>query len=885
MKKLLVTLLIFTFHVEIQAQSYLGLGTNYSGVIGNQTNPASFVDGRYKFDMLLFGTNLNVCQNFGYFDANAMRSAQGGKGYWWVKSFADQDILNAWSQDFTPQNQSFIDRFIVHNYDEFSTKTLGANINFQVDVLNTMFHINEKTAIGFNVKNRTIINVDNMDPKLAVLAEEGLEYPSLWNAEYNEQLFNVNYMTWSELGFNYSQVLMDNEEHFLKIGFAPKMLVGHAAAYVHTDDFSYNLVNEDTSQYLSGTFDYGYSDNANGIINNGLNGIDPTVKDLITPASKLGFGMDIGVVYEWRPKHANFKYDMDGETNLWRRDENKYKLRAGISLLDMGSMKFTKGGLSRNFAVNTSNLFNLQRFETATNLEGFDGIIDTLIQQSAAAGNTEWVALQQTSQTFRMRTPTAVSMQFDYQIWKGFYINATTMVNVISKSKDTKVKTANQFSITPSFDSPYFGLYMPISMNQYSGMKYGFATRLGPVVLGVTDMSVLLAKDKINGVEFYFGTRIPILYRKVKDRDEDKVSDKKDQCKTVPGIWAFNGCPDTDKDGIPDSKDDCIDIPGILEFNGCPDTDGDKIMDKKDSCPTLAGIIEFNGCPDTDGDKIIDPEDACPNTAGLKEFKGCPDTDGDKIIDQDDDCPNLAGLAALKGCPDRDGDGITDSDDACPDHAGPKEKMGCPDKDNDGLFDYIDDCPDTPGPKENNGCPYPDTDGDGLLDKDDDCPNLSGPKANKGCPYKDTDNDGLLDKDDDCPNTPGPISNKGCPVIEQEVIEVLKTAFDNLEFEIGKDIILESSKISLSELADVLKKKPTWKLEIAGHTDNQGDDNANLVLSKKRAESLKNYLISQGIDGGRLITLYFGEKNPIAGNDTPEGRQKNRRVEMKVVFD
>jgi outer membrane protein OmpA-like peptidoglycan-associated protein len=114
---------------------------------------------------------------------------------------------------------------------------------------------------------------------------------------------------------------------------------------------------------------------------------------------------------------------------------------------------------------------------------------------------------------------------------------------------------------------------------------------------------------------------------------------------------------------------------------------------------------------------------------------------------------------------------------------------------------------------------------------------------------------------------------------------VLKTAFDNLEFEIGKDIILESSKISLSELADVLKKKPTWKLEIAGHTDNQGDDNANLVLSKKRAESLKNYLISQGIDGGRLITLYFGEKNPIAGNDTPEGRQKNRRVEMKVVFD
>jgi outer membrane protein OmpA-like peptidoglycan-associated protein len=122
-------------------------------------------------------------------------------------------------------------------------------------------------------------------------------------------------------------------------------------------------------------------------------------------------------------------------------------------------------------------------------------------------------------------------------------------------------------------------------------------------------------------------------------------------------------------------------------------------------------------------------------------------------------------------------------------------------------------------------------------------------------------------------------------VIEQAVIEVLKTAFDNLEFETGKDIIFESSKPSLNELAEVLKKKTTWKLEISGHTDNVGDDNANLVLSKKRAEALKAYLISQGVEEARLITKYFGETKPIATNDTPEGRQKNRRVEMKIVFE
>ena len=154
-----------------------------------------------------------------------------------------------------------------------------------------------------------------------------------------------------------------------------------------------------------------------------------------------------------------------------------------------------------------------------------------------------------------------------------------------------------------------------------------------------------------------------------------------------------------------------------------------------------------------------------------------------------------------------------------------------------------------------------------------------------GCPYKDTDGDGLLDKDDDCPNTAGPIENKGCPIIEVEIVEVLRTAFDNLEFESGKDIIMEASKVALDELADVLIKKATWKLEISGHTDNIGGEKFNLVLSKKRAEALKNYLIFKGVDTNRLITFYFGETQPLIDNTTLEGRKKNRRVEMKITFD
>jgi len=89
----------------------------------------------------------------------------------------------------------------------------------------------------------------------------------------------------------------------------------------------------------------------------------------------------------------------------------------------------------------------------------------------------------------------------------------------------------------------------------------------------------------------------------------------------------------------------------------------------------------------------------------------------------------------------------------------------------------------------------------------------------------------------------------------------------------------------LTELAEVLVKKPDWKLQIAGHTDNVGSAQGNLILSKKRSQAVKNFMMSKGIDGDRLTSLYFGETDPIADNNTAEGRQKNRRVEMTIVFE
>ncbi len=318
------------------------------------------------------------------------------------------------------------------------------------------------------------------------------------------------------------------------------------------------------------------------------------------------------------------------------------------------------------------------------------------------------------------------------------------------------------------------------------------------------------------------------------------------------------GVHDRDRDGIADKKDKCPDIPGSGITNGCPDIDHDQVADREDDCPHRKGIRALAGCPikDADEDGVPDIDDHCPTVVGLAQFQGCPDTDGDGIEDRVDSCKSLAGVAQFNGCPDTDGDGIEDKLDACPNEKGPAE------------YYY--------------GCPVRDTDEDGIEDKLDGCLLVKGKPEFKGCP--DSDNDGVEDKLDPCPNTPGPKENRGCPVVEKKDQEKLELAVKAVKFETGKAVLkTESSKI-LTDIAAILLKYPYYNLRIDGHTDNQGKDAVNLVLSEKRAQACADFLIAKGIAKTRFLVKGFGETKPVDDNKTAAGRTKNRRVEFDLVL-
>lgn len=291
--------------------------------------------------------------------------------------------------------------------------------------------------------------------------------------------------------------------------------------------------------------------------------------------------------------------------------------------------------------------------------------------------------------------------------------------------------------------------------------------------------------------------------------------------------------------------------PGIKHLK---DTDSDKIFDRDDTCVEDAedhdGYQDSDGCPDTDndGDRILDMEDACPMTPedpdGVEDADGCPDTDND-------------------------GDGIPDERDSCPDQAEDKDAF-----------------------EDHDGCPELDNDGDGILDEGDNCPNeaetVNKVEDEDGCPEADKDSDGFADIQDKCPEEPETVNgvqdDDGCP--DKGLVEVQEDRIllgERVYFDRDMSRIKSRSRRMLKQLANLITSHPEYILiSIEGHADKRGDVDYNFKLSKKRAERVRDYLISQGIKPERLIFKGYGESLPLIQAATDEETQKNRRVELLI---
>jgi len=299
----------------------------------------------------------------------------------------------------------------------------------------------------------------------------------------------------------------------------------------------------------------------------------------------------------------------------------------------------------------------------------------------------------------------------------------------------------------------------------------------------------------------------------------------------------------------------------------------------------FVGIVFEPNLGDRDGDGLKDDIDKCPDDPedrdGFEDGDGCPDPDNDRdqILDEDDRCRNIPedhdGFQDEDGCPDgdagdRDGDKILDVVDKCPDEA----------EDYDGFEDV-------------EGCPDPDNDRDRILDVDDLCPDRPEDydkfEDEDGCPDLDNDKDKILDVADSCINEPetynGVKDEDGCPDHGPVIDDGSKLVIlEPINFEYNQAVIKRDSYPILDAVVASLQGYEDIQLvEVAGHTDERGNDDYNLDLSNRRAAAVVKHLIDKGVDPKRLESQGYGETQPILKESTQKAWAKNRRVEFLIL--
>jgi hypothetical protein len=451
MKKLGLILLVVTGFISANAQSYLGYyQDNYAGVQGVLFNPASIVDSPFKTDINLF--------SFGTAIGNDMYAVSFSDAF---KSGYDFDTQA--KKSFTESNN------IISNFD-----VMGPAF---------MFNLTPKHSFAVYTRARAFINLVGVNGELIneLSKENNIE-------DFDFKLGNPNFTgnSWGEFGLSYATVLYQNGQHFLKAGLTAKYLQGFVNANFKGDGISLKYVKNQNNPVLSqftstGTATYGTSQDFE---------VNPNAA--IDAASK-GFGLDLGLVYEWRPDFVTTKKDSANFKGL-----NKYKLRFGLSLTDLGSIQYDQG-IQKKYNLNQS--FTEDDFNNASN---FDAFLNDAYSETVING------------TVKSKLPTAIHADLDWNMYKKFYLNLNGNFSSVN-SKDLNQNTIeNYFNITPRFESKWLSFYVPISFMQYSGTQMGAGLRTGFFFIGSgSALSNAFAKES-KAMDFHFGVKIPVYQKKIK---------------------------------------------------------------------------------------------------------------------------------------------------------------------------------------------------------------------------------------------------------------------------------------------------------------------------------------------------------------------------------
>jgi hypothetical protein len=435
--KLLITLLLLsTILTNLKAQSYVGFAVdNYSGVHSLISNPSNVVDSRLKADINIISV-----------------SAFGGSDYFGI------DVSNIIKSEGSIDIESDTEKF----------PSDANNFFLNADVLGPsfMFNLSPKSSIGVVSRVRAFFNLNNISGELYENISDNFDIGE--DFDFNSENLTGTIHAWAEVGLVYGRILVDNENSFLKGGVTLKYLQGAGGVFLNSPNFTgqYNATNETLT--TTGELQYGISQDFDN-------------SDIDFSNLTAGFGADVGFTYEFRPNVG-----LDSVT----RKHNKYKLKIGASITDIGSIDY-KGSVVTTYDLNAT-------ADASTFNEDTEEFLDNNYTSSE-----ETIAQ-------KINLPTAFHFLADYHIMNKLYISLQTNLSLVKKNSTHSNSIINSVTLAPRLETKWFSLYSPVSFREYGDFAWGAGLRFGPLMIGSGSMLSNLLSDSSKTTDAYIGLKIPL---------------------------------------------------------------------------------------------------------------------------------------------------------------------------------------------------------------------------------------------------------------------------------------------------------------------------------------------------------------------------------------
>lgn len=462
-KAWLLLFMAISYPCMICGQHFTGIpGSNYAGIQSISANPSSLSNSKKSFDVLLLGGNLAFHNNYIFIPKTDNR-------------FSDKMNLarNALQLEFPG---FYDDDYIFDDRDVQSPKF--GYLNLRVSGPGFMRSWGNRT-VAFTFSNRMVVSGSKVPFDVVKFAYERRHYPPLYELVHSHNgSFTIGSASWSEIGVTYSAMIDLGIEHSYAAGISIRRLFGLHAIVMHSNDLSYSFINSDSMQVhrfkgsLGIALPVDYDNNS--------------FLDLSNAVQGKGFAIDAGITIIRSASNDRYKLVAPGSAFT------HYDYRLGISLLDIGMIHYNGNSGMMNF----NDVHGLWQGLDSLEINSVNAFKNEIRSTFAETGG-----LSETN-AFDLILPTALSVQFDYNLGLNFFMNVAWTQNL--KLGAVQLSQPSVVNITPRFETRFFEMAIPFSLFQYNELHMGLVLRAGFLTIGTTRLGGFFGFNDFEGVDFFF---------------------------------------------------------------------------------------------------------------------------------------------------------------------------------------------------------------------------------------------------------------------------------------------------------------------------------------------------------------------------------------------